>query len=73
MLGGGRPAGLDGGYFVEPTIFDGVTPAMRIFKEEIFGPVLAVSTARSVEEAIAVANAVEFGLTTSIFTQDVNR
>ena len=52
VIGGGRPAGLDGGHFVEPTIFDGVTPSMRIFKEEIFGPVLAVSTARSVEEAL---------------------
>jgi alpha-ketoglutaric semialdehyde dehydrogenase len=72
VLGGGRPAGLEGGYFVEPTIFDGVTPEMRIFREEIFGPVLSVCQAADLDEAIRFANAVEFGLTTSIFTQDVN-
>src|SRR5688572_29018580 len=72
VTGGGRPAGLDGGHFIEPTIFDGVVPSMRIFKEEIFGPVLAVSTASSVEEALEAANAVEFGLTTSIFTRDID-
>jgi aldehyde dehydrogenase (NAD+) len=72
VLGGGRPAGLENGYFVEPTIFDNVSPSMRIFKEEIFGPVLAVSTANSLEEALKIANSVEYGLTTSIFTQDID-
>src|SRR5262249_14954378 len=72
VLGGGRPAGLDRGYFVEPTIFDGVTPDMRIFREEVFGPVLSVCQAGSLEEAVRFANGVEYGLTTSIFTQDVN-
>jgi acyl-CoA reductase-like NAD-dependent aldehyde dehydrogenase len=62
---------LKHGYFIEPTIFDGVSPSMRIFKEEIFGPVLSVATAASLEEALRFANAVEYGLTTSIFTQDV--
>ncbi|HVR30545.1 MAG TPA: aldehyde dehydrogenase family protein [Thermoanaerobaculia bacterium] len=72
VTGGGRPAGLERGFFVEPTIFDGVAPSMRIFKEEIFGPVLAVSTAHTPEEALAAANAVEYGLTTSIFTQNLD-
>ncbi len=72
VLGGGRPPGLEGGYFVEPTIFDRVTPAMRIFREEIFGPVLSICQAADLDEAIRFANGVEYGLTTSIFTRDVN-
>jgi aldehyde dehydrogenase (NAD+) len=72
VLGGHRPAHLDKGYFVEPTIFDNVTPNMRIFKEEIFGPVLAVSTAKNLDEALAFANGVEYGLTTSIFTENID-
>jgi len=72
VTGGGVPASANGGYFVEPTIFDGVTPDMRIFKEEVFGPVLAVGVAPNIEAAIKYSNAVEYGLTTSIFTQDIN-
>jgi aldehyde dehydrogenase (NAD+) len=72
VLGGKRPEHLSKGYFVEPTIFDQVTPNMRIFREEIFGPVLAVSTANSLEEALGFANSVEYGLTTSIFTQNID-
>lgn len=72
VTGGGRPKGLDRGYFVEPTIFDGVSPEMRIFKEEVFGPVLSVAAAGNLDEALAMANSVEYGLTTSIFTQDVD-
>jgi aldehyde dehydrogenase (NAD+) len=71
VTGGTRPAALAQGYFVEPTIFDGVAPSMRIFKEEIFGPVLSVATASSLDEALRFANAVEYGLTTSIFTSDI--
>jgi alpha-ketoglutaric semialdehyde dehydrogenase len=71
ITGGSRPEPLSHGYFIEPTIFDGVSPSMRIFKEEIFGPVLSVATAASLEEALRFANAVEYGLTTSIFTSDV--
>src|SRR5262249_10811242 len=70
--GGGRPAGLERGYFVEPTIFDGVTPDMRIFREEIFGPVLSICQAGRLEEAVRFANRVEDRLTTSIFPQDVD-
>lgn len=72
VVGGSRPAHLESGYFVEPTIFDNVTPEMRVFKEEVFGPVLSVATANNLEEALRFANAVEYGLTTSIFTQDIN-
>ncbi|GMR23085.1 MAG: aldehyde dehydrogenase family protein [Acidobacteriota bacterium] len=72
VTGGGRPKGLEHGYFVEPTIFDGVRPEMRIFQEEVFGPVLSVTTASDIDEALRIANSVEFGLTTSIFTQDVS-
>jgi aldehyde dehydrogenase (NAD+) len=71
LLGGTRPDALKQGFFVEPTIFDGVSPAMRIFKEEIFGPVLSVATASSLEEALTFANSVEYGLTTSIFTSNI--
>ncbi|MFN7976600.1 MAG: aldehyde dehydrogenase family protein [Vicinamibacterales bacterium] len=72
LTGGSRPEHLAAGYFIAPTIFDDVTPGMKIFQEEIFGPVLSVATATSLEDALAKANAVEYGLTTSIFTQDVN-
>jgi len=72
VVGGKRPEHLDKGYFVEPTIFDHVSPSMRIFQEEIFGPVLAVTTADSLEEALRFANSVEYGLTTSIFTQNID-
>lgn len=69
VLGGGRPDPK--GYFVEPTIFDGVTPEMRIFREEIFGPVLAVTPFGSFDEALLLANDSRYGFTGSIFTRDV--
>lgn len=72
---GGRRAsgdGLDKGYFVEPTVFDKVTPDMRIAREEIFGPVLAVLRVRDFEEAMMVANDSEYGLSSSVFTNDAN-
>jgi alpha-ketoglutaric semialdehyde dehydrogenase len=72
VLGGKRPEQLSKGYFVEPTIFDNVTPSMRIFKEEIFGPVLAIATAKNLDEALRFANGVEYGLTTSIFTENID-
>ncbi|HLG50960.1 MAG TPA: aldehyde dehydrogenase family protein [Chloroflexota bacterium] len=76
ILTGGRIAtggGLERGFFYEPTIFDGATPAMRIAQEEIFGPVTAVITVDSLEEAIAVNNTVAYGLSSAIYTRDVNR
>lgn len=72
VLGGERPQHLSQGYFVAPTIFDNVSPSMRIFREEIFGPVLSVATANDLQEALNVANSVEYGLSTSIFTQDID-
>jgi acyl-CoA reductase-like NAD-dependent aldehyde dehydrogenase len=72
LTGGARPSHLKDGWFIEPTIFDDVRPDMRIFREEIFGPVLSVAVASDLEDALQKANAVEFGLTTSIFTQDIN-
>jgi aldehyde dehydrogenase (NAD+) len=61
------------GYFHEPTIFVDVTPSMRIAREEIFGPVVAVMKCKSLDEAITIGNGVEYGLSASIYTQDVNR
>jgi len=60
------------GFFMEPTIFSGVTPSMRIAQEEIFGPVVSVIKATSLGDAIEIANNVEYGLSSSIYTQDVN-
>jgi alpha-ketoglutaric semialdehyde dehydrogenase len=61
------------GYFHEPTVFTDVTPGMRIAQEEIFGPVVSVIRCRSLAEAVAIGNNVEYGLSASIYTQDVNR
>ena len=61
------------GYFYRPTIFDQVTPAMRIAQEEIFGPVLSIIEVKSFEEAIEVLNGTPYGLSSSIYTRDVER
>jgi len=61
------------GFFHEPTIFTDVAPRMRIAGEEIFGPVVSVIPCKSLEEAIAIGNGVEYGLSASIYTQDINR
>ena len=61
------------GFFHEPTIFTNVEPKMRIAQEEIFGPVVSVMKCRSVDEAVAIGNGVEYGLSASIYTQDINR
>jgi aldehyde dehydrogenase (NAD+) len=60
------------GYFVAPTIFDGVTPAKTIAQEEVFGPVLAVFRAGDFDEAMKIANGTKFGHTCSIYTGDAN-
>ncbi len=73
LTGGGRPADLERGYFVAPTVFDKVTGDMRIAQEEIFGPVLATLTFRDEEEALAIANGTPYGLVAGIFTNDINR
>lgn len=74
LCGGGVPRGAeyDKGYFVEPTVFGNVSPDARIAQEEIFGPVVALVPVDSVDEAISVANNVPFGLSCSIFTNNLN-
>jgi acyl-CoA reductase-like NAD-dependent aldehyde dehydrogenase len=61
------------GYFLMPTVFDQVTPTMRIAQEEIFGPVLSIMRVKDFDEAISVANDVKFGLTSVIYTNDLAR
>ena len=75
ILTGGKPAkgdGLDHGYFFEPTILDGVDPDMRVAQEEIFGPVVALIEVDSFEAAIAILNNSHYGLSSAIYTQNVN-
>lgn len=71
VAGGGRAA-FDRGFFFQPTLLDGVTAGMRVEQEEIFGPVLSVIEVQSLEEAIHVNNNVRYGLSSSIFTENVN-
>jgi acyl-CoA reductase-like NAD-dependent aldehyde dehydrogenase len=75
VIGPGRltDGDLGRGYFPAPTLFDGVDPGARIATEEIFGPVLSVIRVDTVEEAIAAANAVKYGLTGSVFTNNISR
>ncbi len=74
LIGGSAATGgsLDRGWFYQPTIFTGVKPDMRIAKEEIFGPVLSVLKVRSLDEAVTVLNNTMYGLSSSIYTSDVN-
>ncbi len=73
MTGGKRPNGSEfkRGYWLEPTVFADVKPSMKIAREEIFGPVLSVFSWKDENEVIALANATEYGLTASIFTNDI--
>jgi aldehyde dehydrogenase (NAD+) len=75
LCGGSRLTGgaYDKGYFVEPTVFAGVTQEHRIAREEIFGPVLAIMKAGSFEQAMEIANASEFGLSASLQTTNLSR
>lgn len=69
----GRPEGLNRGYFVRPTVFADCTNDMRIMREEIFGPVLSMMPFDSEEEAIAIANDTDYGLTNYIQTTDAEK
>ncbi|MFZ0251133.1 MAG: aldehyde dehydrogenase [Acidimicrobiales bacterium] len=71
--GGGRPAHLERGWFIEPTVFGNVDNSSTIAQEEIFGPVLSVIPAQNEQDAIAIANDTIYGLNASVFTNDVER
>ena len=75
LCGGSRLTGgaYDKGFFLQPTIFGEVTTKMRIWKEEIFGPVLGIGTFSNFDEAIAMANDTAYGLSASLYTRDVNK
>ncbi|MEV7994477.1 aldehyde dehydrogenase family protein [Streptomyces sp. NPDC086077] len=74
LVGGeGRPEGLDKGWFVQPTVFTGVTNDMRVAREEIFGPVLVVIAYQDDDEAVSIANDSPFGLQAHVFSSDLER
>ena len=73
VTGGSRPAGLDRGYYLAPTVFAGATNGMRIAREEIFGPVNCVIPYDTVDEAIAIANDSEYGLSGAVWSADIER
>jgi 5-carboxymethyl-2-hydroxymuconic-semialdehyde dehydrogenase len=73
LAGGGRPEGLDTGNYVAPTVFADVAPEARIFQEEIFGPVVAITPFENDGEALALANGVKYGLAAYIWTQNLTR
>ncbi|HEX9080519.1 MAG TPA: aldehyde dehydrogenase family protein [Desulfuromonadaceae bacterium] len=75
LLSGGRPVATGDcshGFFIEPTVFAGVTPQMRIAREEIFGPVVSVIDCSGYDEAVSTVNDVSFGLSSAIYSRDVN-
>jgi len=71
--GEGKPAGLEAGNFVKPTVFTNVTNQMRIAREEIFGPVLSILTYKTEEEAIEIANDTDYGLHAYISSENIGR
>ena len=73
VAGGSRPAGLGGGNFLSATVFADVRPSMRIFQEEIFGPVVCVTPFDSEEEAVMLANATRYGLAAYLWTSSLDR
>ena len=73
VLGGGRPKGLDKGYFVEPTVFNDVSTSMTIAREEIFGPVVSFISYKDIDDAIEKANSTIYGLHGAVYTPDAER
>ncbi|MEE2060438.1 aldehyde dehydrogenase [Rhodococcus artemisiae] len=72
VLGGGRPEGLEKGFFVAPTLLDNVAPDSRVAQEEVFGPVISVITYEDEEDAIAIANNSVYGLSGAVYTEDID-
>lgn len=73
IAGGDRPPGFDKGYYVAPTVLEDVPPGSTLAREEIFGPVVCAVPFKTEEEAVAMANDVEYGLAGGIWTRDINR
>jgi 5-carboxymethyl-2-hydroxymuconic-semialdehyde dehydrogenase len=73
LAGGGRPSGLDNGNYVAPTVFADVAPDARIFQEEIFGPVVALTPFDTEAEALSLANDVKYGLAAYLWTSNLER
>ena len=73
LVGGGRPAGLKEGFFVEPTVFDNVPPGSKIAREETFGPVVSAFGFAEEEHAVKAANGLPYGLAAGIFTSNIDR
>lgn len=73
LAGGGRPPGaeFERGFWIEPTVYAGVTPDLRLWQQEVFGPVMAVGRWRDFDEAVAMANSTEYGLTAAVWTRDI--
>ena len=69
--GGRRPEAMAKGFFYEPTVLAGVTPEMPLFKEEIFGPVLPLTSFADLDEAVALANSTAYGLAAYVWTNDL--
>ena len=74
MLGGARPEGKQflKGFWVAPTVYADVSPDMRLWQQEVFGPVMAIGRWKDFDEAVAMANSTEYGLTAAVWTHDIN-
>jgi 1-pyrroline-5-carboxylate dehydrogenase len=73
LVTGGDPVDVDGGYFIQPTVFAGVDPRARLAQHEIFGPVLSVIRARDFGHALEIANGTDYGLTGGVYSRDRSR